>query len=173
MINSKAVLPALLALAMLTASPGCKKSPTDSDPDTTVPTIALVLNPTTGSKDEVVSASVLIKGSSQEIRVFGLDLTFDSRMFKFQEVRKGTLTGGWTEVAGNEVGPGNVRVGGFTGGGAAIPVRSEGTLAELIFKVTGDEYGNGQQSQICIKQYTDDLIGFMPSSACTSFTLKK
>lgn len=173
MISPKAVLPALLALALLAASPGCKKSPTESEPDITVPTIALVLDLTTGSKDQVVSASVLIKGNGKEMRVFGLDAIFDSRMFKFQEVRKGTLTGGWAEVAGNEVSPGSLRVGGFTGEGASIPVRSEGSLAVLIFKVTGDDYANGQQSQTCIREYTDDLIQFTPSSACVNFTLKK
>jgi hypothetical protein len=173
MINRKAALPALLALAWLSALPGCKKSPTETSPDTPTPTVALVLNPTTGSKDQVVSASIPIKGNSQEMRVFGLDVTFDSRMFEFQEVRKGTLTGGWAEVAGNEVSPGSLKVGGFVGGGTAIPARSEGTLAELLFKVTGSEYGNGQQSQVCVLHYTDDLSAFTPASACASFTLKK
>jgi hypothetical protein len=173
MINRKAVLPGILTLALLATLPGCKKSPTESSPDNLPPTISLVLNPTTGSKDQVVTVAVLIKGNSKEIRVFGLDVTFDSRMLDFQEARKATLTGGWAEVAGNEVSPGNMRLGGFTGGGPAIPVRSEGTLAELVFKVTGEEYPNGQQSQVCVLHYTDDLSGFTPASACGTFTLKK
>jgi len=173
MIIWKAALRTLLVLGLLSVFSSCKKSPTGADPDTPEPTIAIVLNPSTGAKDEAVSVSVLIKGNPKEMRVFGLDVTFDSRMFKFQEVRRGTLTGSWAEVAGNETGPGSMRVGGFVGGGSAIPVRGEGTLAELLFKVTGGDYANGQQSQTCVQQYTDDLSGFKPVSACASFTLKK
>jgi len=173
MIIWKAALRALLVLGLLSVFSGCKKSPTDAGPDPNKPTIKVVCSPATGAKDEVVSVSVPIEGNTKEIRVFGLEVTFDARMFKFQEVHKGTLTGGWAEVAGNEVGPGNIRVGGFVGGGSAIPVRSQGSLVELSFKVTGEDYANGQQSQICVQQYTDDLSGFQPASACASFTLKK
>ncbi len=173
MVISKTALLKLLIFCLLTGFSGCKKSPTDATPDVKEPTIALTCNPNTAAKDEVVSVSVFIKQGKKEIRVFGLDVTFDSRMFQFQEVRPGTLTGGWAAVDGNEVGPGSLTVGGFVGGGTAIPIGSEGTLAELRFKVTGADYGNGQQSQICVKQYTDDLSEFKPDSACSTFTLKK
>lgn len=173
MIIWQAVLRTLLIFCLLTSASGCKKSPTDAALDVDEPTILLICNPTAAAKDEVVSASVFIKGNRKEIRVFGLDVTFDSRMFRFQEVRKGTLTGGWAAVAGNEVEPGSLKVGGFLGAGTAIPVPSEGTLAEILFRVTGGDYSNGQQSQICIKQYTDALSDFKPNSACSTFTLKK
>jgi hypothetical protein len=173
MITRKVILRTFSIMGLLICVSGCKKSPTDAAPDVNEPTIALVCDPTSAAKDAVVSASVLIKGNSKEIRVFGLDVTFDTRMFQFQEVRRGTLTSGWAEVAGNEVGPGNLRVGGFVGSGTPIRVSSEGTLTDIVFKVTGGDYGNGQQSQICIKQYTDDLSSFKPISACATFTLKK
>jgi len=173
MIIWQAVLRTPLIFCLLTGFSGCKKNPTDVPFDVDEPTIALICNPTAAAKDEVVSASVFIKGNRKEIRVFGLDVTFDSRMFRFQEVHKGTLTGGWAAVAGNEVGPGSLKVGGFVGAGTAIPVPSEGTLAEILFRVTGGDYSNGQQSQICIKQYTDALADFKPNSACSTFTLKK
>jgi len=169
----KAALSTLLAFGLLPGFPGCKKSPTETSPPIAEPTIALLCSPSTAKPDEIVSASVYIKGNLKEIRVFGLDMTFDAEMFRFQEVRRGTLTGAWAEVDGNEVGPGNLRVGGFLGGAAAIPVKSEGTLAEIRLKVTGTKYSNGQQSQICIKQYTDALAEFKPSSVCSTFTLKK
>ena len=173
MIIWQAALRTFLIFCLLTGSSGCKKNPTAATLDVDEPTILIICNPITAAGDEIVSASVFIKGNSKEIRVFGLDLTFDSRMFQFQEVRKGTLTGGWAAVDGNEVGPGSLRVGGFLGAGAAIPVASEGTLVEILFRVTGGDYSNGQQSQICIKQYTDALADFKPNSACSTFTLKK
>jgi hypothetical protein len=173
MIIWKGALRMFLIFCLLTGFSGCKKNPTAATFDVDEPTILLICNPTAAANDEVVSASVFIKGNRNEIRVFGLDVTFDSRMFRFQEVRKGTLTGGWAAVAGNEIGPGSLKVGGFLGAGTAIPVPSEGTLAEILFKVTGGDYGNGQQSQICIKQYTDALSDFKPDSACSTFTLKK
>jgi hypothetical protein len=173
MIISKTALLTLLIFCLLTGSSGCKKSPTDATPDVDEPTIVLVCNPISAAGDAVVSVSVFIKANEKEIRVFGLDVTFDSRMFQFQEVRKGTLTGGWAAVDGNEVGTGSLRVGGFLGGGTAIHVASQGSLAEIRFRVTGTDYGNGQQSQLCVKQYTDDLLDFKPDSACATFTLIK
>jgi len=173
MIIWKSSLRQLLIYCLLTGFSGCGKSPTEAPIDVEQPSILLTCNPVTAGANEVISVSVLIKSNTKEIRVFGLDMAFDSRMFQFQEVRKGTLTGGWAAVDGNAVGPGSLRVGGFSGGGAAIPLKSEGSLAEIRFKVTGGDYGNGQQSQICVKQYTDDLVGFQPASVCSTFTLKK
>jgi hypothetical protein len=173
MICQKATLRAFLILCLLAGFPGCKKSPTEAPIDVDEPTISLTCNPVTAAKDEVVSVSVFIKNNTKELRVFGLETAFDSGMFQYQEVRRGTLTGGWAEVDGNEVGPGSLRVGGFSGSGATIPVSSEGTLAEIRLKVTGGDYGNGHQSQVCVEQYTDDLAEFKPASACSTFTLKK
>jgi len=162
-----------LLSCLLFGTVGCKKNPIMADFEVDEPTIVLVCNPLTAGTDATVSASVFIKANTKEIRVFGLDVTFDSRMFQFQEVRDGTLTGGWAAVDGNQIAPGSLKVGGFLGGGTAIPIASEGTLAEIRFKVTGTDYGNDQTSQVCIKQYTDDIIGFKPDSTCFTFTLKK
>lgn len=169
----KATLRAFLIIGLLAGVPGCKKSPTEAPIDLDEPTISLACNPVTAAKDEVVSVSVIIKNNTEEVRVFGLDMSFDIRMFQYQDVRRGTLTGSWAEVDGNEVGPGSLKIGGFAGSGAPIPVSSEGTLAEIRLKVTGGDYGNGQQSQVCIEQYTDDLAEFKPVPACSTFTLEK
>jgi hypothetical protein len=169
----KAVFGMGLLSCLLIGHSGCKKGPATATFEVDEPTIVLICNPISAAGDAVVSASVFIKGNRKEIRVFGLELTFDSRMFQFQEVHKGTLTEGWAAVDGNEVGTGSLRVGGFLGGGTAIPLASQGSLAEIRFRVTGTDYGNGQQSQFCVKQYTDDLLDFKPDSACATFTLIK
>lgn len=173
MITWKAALRVALALFLLLRFFGCKKSPVETALEVEEPTIILICNPAAGAQDEIISVSVFIKGNKKEIRVFGLEVTFDSQMFRFQGVRKGTLTGGWAAVAGNEIGVGWLRVGGFVGSGTAIPVPSEGTLVDILFKVTGGDYGNAQQSQVCIKEYTDALSDFKPVPACSTFTLKK
>ena len=162
-----------LLFFLLLGPSGCKKNPTTATFEVDEPTILLVCNPGTASGEALVSVSVFIKGNEKEIRVFGLDVTFDSRMFQFQGVVSGTLTGAWAAVDGNEVGSGSLKVGGFLGAGTAIPVASEGTLAEIRLKVTGADYVNGQKSQLCVKHYTDDLAEFKPDSACSTFTLKK
>jgi Cohesin domain len=173
MINWPAARRTLLLFCLLLGCSGCGKSPTEAPIEVEQSTISLTCNPASSGQNEVISISVVIKNNTNQVRVFGLDMAFDSRMFQFQEVRKGTLTGNWGEVDGNAVAAGTLRIGGFAGGGSAVPAKSEGSLAEIRLKVTGGGYSNGQQSQVCIKQYTDDLAGFQPSSACSTFTLKK
>jgi hypothetical protein len=165
---------AIFFLLLLLLLGGCKKTPTTATIDKPgEQAIAASCNPSSAGPDTVITASVLIKGNSEEIRVFGLDATFDTKMFQFQGGSSGSLTGDWAAVDGNEASPGELKVGGFVGGGTAIAKNSSGTLADLKFKVTGQSYGNGQQSQICIKQYTDDISAFTPAPSCTTFTLKK
>ncbi|HUU37468.1 MAG TPA: cohesin domain-containing protein [Candidatus Desulfaltia sp.] len=152
---------------------GCKKNPTTTSIEVTQPIIDVVCEPSSGAADTTITVSILIAGNTKEMRVFGLDVNFDAKMLQSQEVHIGTLTGSWAAVNGNEVSPGSLKVGGFFGAGTPIPAASQGTLAEIKFKVTGSEYGNGQQSQVCARQYTDDLSDFQPESACAVFTLKK
>ncbi|MFZ2055544.1 MAG: cohesin domain-containing protein [Candidatus Aminicenantales bacterium] len=171
------VLKSALATGLLCFSlllfPGCKKNPTTTSIEVTQPVIDVVCKPSSGAADTTITVTILITGNTKEMRIFGLDVSFDTKMLQFLEVQSGTLTGTWAAVDGNEVSPGSLKVGGFLGAGSPIPAASQGTLAEITFKVTGSEYGDGQQSQVCTQQYTDDLTGFKPDSACASFTLRK
>jgi hypothetical protein len=173
MIAKKSVLAIGLVIFLLLTFSGCKKSPTTPSIETEQPTIEVLCEPSSGGANTTVTVKIAIAKNTKEMRVFGLDMSFDVKMFQFQEVRSGTLTGSWAAVDGNEVSPGSLRVGGFQGAGTPVSPASQGTLAEVKFKVTGSEYGNGQQSQVCTKQYTDDLTGFQPGTACASFTLQK
>jgi hypothetical protein len=168
----KALGIALLSGALLVCS-GCKKSPTNAAFRVERPTIIVLCHPDSEAADALITAAIFIQGNTEEMRVFGLDISFDPQMLHFEEVRNGTLTGGWTAVDGNEVSPGSLKVGGFMGAGNPIPPASGGTVAEIRFKVAGGDSGSGQQSQVCARQYTDDLSDFLPESACAAFTLKK
>jgi hypothetical protein len=171
-VLKKALGLALLPGVLLVYS-GCKKIPTNATLELEQPTIIVLCRPDSEATDALITAAVFIAGNTKEMRVFGLDISFDRQMLHFEEVRNGTLTGGWTAVDGNEVSPGSLKVGGFMGSGNPIPTASGGTLAEIRFKVTGADYGSGQQSQVCARQYTDDLSDFQPESACATFTLIK
>ncbi len=165
--------PALLLTLLLTIPLGCKKSPTTAELPAQQQAISITVNPNSAGADTVVTLSIIIQGNTKEIRVFGLDSAFDAKMFDFQGVAKGDLTGSWANVDGNEINPGELKIGGYVGGGTSVPANGQGKLAEFKLKVTGQNYANGQQSQIAIKQYTDDITGFKPEPASVSFTLKK
>jgi hypothetical protein len=172
-MSLKKILFLAIALLFLALIPGCKKDPTSSTIPPQQATISVSVSPNSAGPDAIITVAIAIAGNDKEVRVFGLDLTFDTNMFQFQEVTKGTLTGNWAAVDGNEVSPGTLKVGGFVGEGSPIAKNSTGTVAEVKFKVTGAAYGNGQQSQVCVGQYTDDLSAFKPDPACATFTLKK
>ena len=162
-----------LALIIFAFSPGaCKKSPSTSTSPTSSG-LSASFNPASAGADTVVSFVITITANSKEIRSFGGDATFDPTMFSFQGVAKGSLTGSWALIDGNEISSGVVRLGGSVGGGTSVAANSSGTLFEVRLKVTGGSYGNGQQSQVCLSQFLDDLIQFSSGSACASFTLKK
>ncbi len=173
MTAKKSALAVGLVPFLLLPFSGCKKSPTTPSIETEKPTIEVLCEPSSGGGNSTVTVKIAIAGNTKEMRVFGLDLSFDVKMFQFQGVQGGSLTGSWAAVDGNEINPGSLKVGGFVGGGTPISEASRGTLAEIKFKVTGSEYGNGQQSQLCTQQYTDDLTEFQPGTACASFTLQK
>jgi hypothetical protein len=130
-------------------------------------------NPNSASKDTIIDIRVGISGNLNEIQVFGLDLYFDTNMFQYHSCERGNLTGGWAAVSGNEISAGVIRCGGFAGAAPPIPIGSEGTIAVIKLRVTGDSYPNGQQSQLEATNYTDQIVGMTPDPARTTFTLQK
>jgi len=90
-------------------------------------------------------------------------------MFSFDGVEKGPLTSGWSTVDGFQISPGNVRVGGFAGGASAIPAGSTGAIVAVRLKVLCSGCANGQQSNICITNYTDDIASMTPKPSCSTF----
>ena len=169
----RSVLIAGFSFLLLMVSGKCRKTPTQADGNPpALPAISISLNPSSGGTETNVSVSILVSANTKEISVFGVDLSFESSMFVFQSVSKGTLTGGWAAVDGNEIKAGLLKIGGFRGSGPAIPVHSAGTLAVIKFKVTEGGQAVGRQSQLCIKDYSDDISGIGPEPACAVFTFQ-
>jgi hypothetical protein len=142
---------------------------------TSIPTnneIGVICSPGSGVTGTTVNFSVYVYGNLNSISAFGLQLTFDTSMFQYVGTDKGSLTGGWAYVDGSNA-SGTVTVGGFAGGGSAIPTGSSGTIAVVVLRVTGGSYPDGQQSTITIKSYSDDVAGMKPEPASTTFTYKK
>jgi hypothetical protein len=170
-------LPPLILFCGILAGFSCGKSPTTPEvaapPPTPQPSLTLSVNPSSGAADTIVKITISLKANTRETKVFGLDLTYDTKMFNLQGVSKGGLTSSWAAVAGNEIESGKVRIGGFGGSGTPIPVNSDGSLAKVQFKVTGGSLADGAQSQVCVKDYTDDIEGIKPDPACVKFTYKK
>lgn len=135
--------------------------------------ISISCSPSSAVKNTIVSIPVYIRGNQNEIKVFGLELHFDTNMFQFQSVSSGKLTSDWAAVDGNEISSGVIKVGGFAGSGEAIALGSEGKIAIIKLKVTGDSYSNGKQSELRIQTYTDAIAGMSPQPAKTTFTLQK
>lgn len=135
--------------------------------------ISISCDPSSGETGVIVTFPVTIKGNIQEINAFGLELTYDTSMFDYQSVSAGDLTGDWTAVGGNEIISGTVRIGGFAGSADTISKGAVGSIVKITLEVTYSGGTDGQQSQICINNYTDDIMGMTPDPCYTIFTYKK
>ncbi|MGB7297131.1 MAG: choice-of-anchor D domain-containing protein [Candidatus Aminicenantales bacterium] len=146
---------------------------TPPPPPVTDNSISISCNPSSGGTGTAVSIPISIRGNLKSISTFGLTLNFDANLFEYVGTTKGGLTGSWAMVDGNLSGTGKATVGGFAGSGNAIPVGSVGTIAVVTLKVTGAGYSDGQQSQLSISSYADDISGMTPQPATTTFTFRK
>jgi len=153
----------------------CKKQSTSPDPlpPSLANEISISCSPSSGGKGTTVSVTISIKGNLEEIKAFGLELTFDANVFKYQSTITGSLTGSWAFVDGNEVNAGNLVVGGFMGSGTPIAIDSQGSLAIVKFEVIYAGTDDGFTRQITIKNYIDGITGMKPEPSSTTFTFKK
>ena len=164
-------------LLFLIASTFCCKS-TSTAPEVEVPeqeqtSITITCSPSSGGTDTNFSVLVSINNVDREIKVFGLEVKFDADKLKFRRIEAGNLTESWTAVDGNEISNGTLRVGGFVGSANPIVQGTTGIIAEIKLKVMGTNFNDGQQSKICIENYTDDIADMTPLPSCANFTLQK
>lgn len=140
--------------------------PTDNE-------ISISCDPSSGGSGTIATISMAIKGNIQEIEAFGLELTYDTTMFEYQSVSKGDRTVDWALVDGYEVSSGTIRIGGYAGNADSIPRGSVGSIVKVSLKVTCSGCNDDQESQICIQNYTDDIVGMISTTSCVTFTYKK
>ncbi len=94
-------------------------------------------------------------------------------MFDYQNVSKGDLTADWGVADGNEIEPGTVIIGVLAAQAEPILVGGVGSIVKVTLRVTCAACINGQQSQICIQNFTDDIVGMTSRPSCVSFTYRK
>jgi hypothetical protein len=135
--------------------------------------VSIACSPSSGGSGTLVSVPISIRGNLQSISTYGLEFTFDSNLFQYQSTNKGTLTGNWAVVDGNVSGPGTLTIGGFAGSATAIPMGSIGTIAVVTLRVTGAGFSDGHQSQVTIRDYSDDISGMLPDPFSTVFTFRQ
>lgn len=136
--------------------------------------IAISCSPTSGKTGATIDVPITILGNTKEIKAFGLEVTFDATMFEYVSVSKGALTGNWASITGNLVSTGRVRIGGFAGDPSnAVSIGSSGSIVVLKLRVTCSGCNDGKQSQVCMSNFTDDIVGMTPAPGCATFTYKK
>ncbi|MGD9347221.1 MAG: cohesin domain-containing protein [Candidatus Aminicenantes bacterium] len=154
----------------------CKKSSTAPEitpPEQELTSLTIDCSPSSGGTDTNFTVVIRINNTDREIKVFGLEMKFDADKLQFRRIEDGELTESWAALDGNEISSGTLRVGGFMGAGDPITQGTTGNIAEVKFKVIGSNFNDGQQSQICIESYTDDIASLTPLPSCANFTLRK
>lgn len=136
-------------------------------------TLLVSCSPVSGGTGTSVALMISVMGNKKEITSFGLEMTFDPAVFKYQSTRKSDLTESWAAVDGNEASPGLVIIGGFMGSGTPVPAGSSGSLAIVNIEVIYDGNDDGFSRQILIENYKDDIGGMKPEPASVAFTFNK
>ncbi len=134
--------------------------------------VSISCSPTSGETNTVVTVIISINGNTSALDAAGLKVNFNASMFTYLGTAKGTLTGNWS-VGGNETSSGVITVGAYAGGGSAIPIGSEGSLAVIQFRVTCSGCADGATSQFCMSKFTDDLVGMTANPVCVTFTFNR
>jgi hypothetical protein len=130
--------------------------------------VGISISPSSGGTGTIVTITVFIKGNTSKISSFGLDLHIDPAIFQYQNTNKGTLTGNWITVDGNEITSGTIRVGGFTTPNF-IPIGSEGSIAIVKLKLI-KAGGSNQVTNITMNSLLDHLIGMTIKPGTVTFT---
>ena len=134
------------------------------------PNIYLSLDPSAGASGNNITLSVDISNNINQISSFGLDFVYDYTAFEFNEIGQGSLTSGWS-IEGNEITPGEIKIGGYAGAGTIINENSMGSLVEIKLQVKCSDYEEETEIQLKIENYTDGITECFPHPCTTNFTL--
>jgi hypothetical protein len=175
--NDKGVLlcVALLTVCLVFLAANCKQQSTtpNATPSQNENSLSISCSPSSGGNGTVVDVRISCTGNAQEIKTFGLELTFDQDVFQYERTDKGTLTGNWAAVDGNVTSPGKLIVGGFVGSGTPVAVGGNGSLAIVKIKVIYSGGDSRFTRQIRINNYLDDINGMFPMPTSATFTFIK
>lgn len=164
-----------LIACFICLSTNCKQQSTT--PETVNPQnenrLSVSCSPASGGTGTVVDITISCVGNSKEIKAFGLEMTYDPAIFKYDSTGNGALTGSWASVDGNETISGKTIIGGFVGSGNPVSAGSNGSLVTIKLKVKYSGDNSGFTSQISINNYLDDIAGMTPKPTSATFTFIK
>jgi hypothetical protein len=135
--------------------------------------VEVVPTPSSGVYDDVIDVHINISNNQCEMFSLGFDLYYDTTMFSYQGIdTQNCLTADWSLVDANEISPGRVRVGGYSGSAPGIQSTENGCLVKVILRVICQSPScmDGQQSVISIDSYSDELASYQPQPAQSLFT---
>ena len=135
--------------------------------------VGVSLSPSSGGTNTTVQVAINVRGNTSLIEAFGLQVNFNTTMFQYVGTSKGSLTGNWSLLGGNQISPGVIRIGGAALGGTPVAVGSLGTIAVVTLRVTCTACNDGQTSPVSINGFSDDLVGMTVSPASATFAFKK
>lgn len=104
-----------------------------------------------------------VKGESmREITAFGFDVTYPATHAQAAEVIRGDLLLSWQTLEGNEIQPGQYRIGAFAG--AASPII--GTAIGRLLSIRLTPVAGAGNFGLCIQDYVDDFTDMNPNPLC-------
>jgi len=137
--------------------------------------VDVAITPSTATYNDVIEAHITISNNQCVMSSLGFDLFYDASMFSYIGLDTlNCLTADWSMLDGNEINPGQVRIGGYSGSGTNIPSAQNGIIVKVKFQVICrcDVCSDGQQSSISINSFQDDLSSYIPQPAQDLFTLE-
>jgi len=181
LIRKKIFLPSILFIGLFMVlfilTGFSASSAADSTPPTASQTLCgnveVVPTPSTGVSNDEIKVYINISNNQCQMCALGFDLFYETSMFSYQGIeRQNCLTSDWSTVDADEISPGQVRIGGYTGSGSCIESTDNGCLVVVKLKVTCQcsTCLDGQQSVITIDSYTDELASYDPQPAQGTFT---
>ena len=135
--------------------------------------VGISISPVSGGTNTLVDVSITVRGNTSPIEASGLQVNFNTTMFDYVGTVKGSLTGNWSFLDGNQATPGVITVGGVAGTGTPVPIGSLGTIAVIRLRVTCGSCSDNQTSQTTISNFSDDIAGMIVSPASATFTYKQ
>jgi hypothetical protein len=133
-------------------------------------TMTLAHVPAQGTSGISLDAEVGITGSNGPVGTVGFDFVYDTAMFAYKGVARGTLTGTWTGLTASEASPGRVSVAAAAGGGTPVAAGAVGSLVKVKLQVKCVAVGNGTTATSSLEAYASDLVNFTPSPRTATFT---
>jgi hypothetical protein len=135
--------------------------------------ISVVPTPASGVYDDEIKIHINITNNQCEISSFGFDFYYETDMFTYLGIETlNCLTSDWSAVDGNEITPGRVRIGGYSGSADPIQTTENGSLVVVKLQVACQYPSclDGRQSTLTVDSYSDDLVTYEPDPAEGVFT---